>query len=104
MTEIALGGLLLLIFIKYIQSGQAIYRSWKKYNLILSSMISKQQEVIHSLILDKSDELTIIRHQNNLTRLVSMQQFPLPQAISISAIIPLLGSLMGYLIAFAAIT
>jgi len=95
--------LVVMIFFGFSQSGLAIYRSWKKYNLILSSMISNQQEVIHLLILKKSDEMTIIRHQNNLTRLVSMHSYPIPQIIRISAIIPLLGSLAGYLIAIAAI-
>ncbi|MFX0208957.1 MAG: hypothetical protein ACFFDT_23435 [Candidatus Hodarchaeota archaeon] len=95
--------LLVLIFFGFSQSGLAIYRSWKKYNLILSSMISNQQEVIHLLILKKSDEMTIIRHQNNLTRLVSTHSYPIPQIVRISAIIPLLGSLAGYLIALAAI-
>lgn len=95
--------LLMMIFFGISQSGLAIYRSWQKYNLILSSMISNQQEVIHLLILRKSDEMTIIRHQNNLTRLVSMHSYPIPQIVRISAIIPLLGSLTGYLIAIATI-
>ncbi|UCE12784.1 MAG: hypothetical protein JSV04_11390 [Candidatus Heimdallarchaeota archaeon] len=99
-----LGFLLLLIFFGFTQSGVAIYKSWRKYNLINSLMISKQQEVIHSLILENSDNLTIIRHQNNLTRLVSMSEFPLPQVMRVSAIIPLLGSLVGYLIAFLLVT
>ena len=99
-----LSSLLLLILIGFQQSGLSIYRSWKKYSSILSSMIYKQQEIIHSLILNKSDEITIIRHQNNLNRLISMSSYPVPQLIRISAIIPLFGSLLGYVIAIAAIT
>ncbi|MFX1538827.1 MAG: hypothetical protein ACFFDI_31955, partial [Promethearchaeota archaeon] len=95
--------LLVLIFFGFSQSGLAIYRSWKKYDLILSKMISNQQEVIHLLILKKSDETTIIRHQNNLTRLVLMHSYPIPQIVRISALIPLVGSLVGYLIAITAI-
>jgi hypothetical protein len=95
-----LGALLILILFGFEQSGLSIYRSWKKYSNILGSVISKQQEVIHSLILNKSDEMTIIRHQNNLNRLVTMSSFPIPQFIRISAVIPLFGSLLGYLIAF----
>jgi len=98
-----LGALLILILIGFEQSGLSIYRSWKKYSSILGSVINKQQEVIHSLILNKSDEMTIIRHQNNLNRLVTMSSFPIPQFVRVSAIIPLFGSLLGYLIAFTAI-
>ncbi|MFX0123852.1 MAG: hypothetical protein ACFFAE_09460 [Candidatus Hodarchaeota archaeon] len=99
-----LSSLLLLILIGFEQSGLSIYRSWKKYSSIHYSMIYKQQEIIHSLILHKSDEMTIIRHQNNLNRLVSMSSFPIPQLIRISAVIPLFGSIFGYLIAIATIT
>ncbi len=96
--------LLLLIFFGFGQSGLAINRSWRKYSSILRALILKQQEVIHSLILKGGDEMTIIRHQNNLTRLISTHSFPIPQLIRISAIIPLLGSMFGYLIALAAVT
>jgi hypothetical protein len=98
-----LGTLLILILIGFEQSGLSIYRSWKKYSSILGTVISKQQEIIHSLILNKSDEMTIIRHQNSLNRLVTMSSFPVPQVIRVSAIIPLFGSILGYLIAIAAI-
>ncbi len=103
-TLLFLGSLLVLILIGFEQSGLAIYRSWKKYSRVLGSMIYRQQEIIHSLILNKSDEMTIIRHQNNLTRLVSMSSFPIPQLIRVSAVIPLFGSLLGYVIAITAIT
>jgi hypothetical protein len=96
--------LILFILFGFSQSGLSIYRSWTKYSSILSFMIYKQQEIIHSLILNKSDEITIIRHQNNLNRLVSMSSYPIPQLIRISAIIPLFGSLLGYVIAITAIT
>ena len=99
-----LSSLLLLILFGFTQSGLSIYRSWRKYNTILNCLIYKQQEIIHSLILNKSDEITIIRHQNNLNRLISMSSYPIPQLIRISAIIPLFGSLFGYVIAIAAIT
>ncbi|MFW9902712.1 MAG: hypothetical protein ACFFFH_00150 [Candidatus Thorarchaeota archaeon] len=99
-----LGALLILILFGFEQSGLSIYRSWKKYNSILRSVISKQKEIIHYLILNKSDEMTIIRHQNNLNRLVTMSSFPIPQIIRVSAVIPLVGSLLGYLIAIAAIS
>lgn len=95
--------LLLSIFLGFEQSGIAIYKSWKKYSVLSGSLISKQQEVIHSLVLEEKDELTIIRHQNNLKRLISIQSFPLPQLIRFSAVIPLLGSLVGYLIALTAV-
>ncbi|UCG00950.1 MAG: hypothetical protein JSW11_15200 [Candidatus Heimdallarchaeota archaeon] len=99
-----LSSLLLLILIGFQQSGLSIFRSWKKYHNILNSVIYKQQEIIHSLILNKSDEITIIRHQNNFNRLISMSSYPIPQLIRVSAIIPLFGSLLGYVIAIAAIT
>ena len=98
-----LGALFILILLGFEQSGLSIYRSWKKYSSILGTVKNKQQEIIHSLVLNKSDEMTIIRHQNNLNRLITMSSFPIPQIIRISAIIPLFGSLLGYLIAIAAI-
>jgi hypothetical protein len=96
--------LILLIFFGFGQTGLAISRSWRRYSTILNALILKQQEVIHSLILECRDDMTIIRHQNNLTRLISTHSFPIPQLIRISAIIPLLGSLIGYLVALAAVT
>ncbi|MFX1505634.1 MAG: hypothetical protein ACFFDC_05920 [Promethearchaeota archaeon] len=98
-----LGALFILILFGFEQSGLSIYRSWKKYSSILGTVIRKQQEIIHSLILNKSDEMTIIRHQNNLNRLVTMSSFPIPQVIRVSTIIPLFGSLLGYLITIAVI-
>ena len=96
--------LVLLILFGFGETGLAISRSWRKYRTILNALILKQQEVIHSLILEGKDEMTIIRHQNNLTRLISTHSFPIPQLIRISAIIPLLGSIIGYLVALAAVT
>jgi hypothetical protein len=61
-------------------------------------MINQQQELIHSLILEQADNLVILRNQNNLATLKTMSIFPVPGLIQFSAIVPLLGSFIGYLI------
>ena len=74
----------------------AIYRSWRRYNFIRTSMITKQQEIIHQLLLKHENELIILRNYENLRKLEKMHPFPLPGFIRVTALLPLLGSLLGY--------
>ncbi|MFX0052437.1 MAG: hypothetical protein ACFFAJ_14345 [Candidatus Hodarchaeota archaeon] len=90
--------ILLLIFVGLYGSITAILKGWRTYHWIRISMINQQQELIHSLILEQADNLVILRNQNNLATLKTMSVFPVPGLIQFSAIIPLLGSFIGYLI------
>ena len=69
--------------------------------MVRNSMIDKQKAIIHGLILDEEDNLFILRNEHNLTRLESMKQFPLPTLIRFSALIPLFGFFLGYLVGIA---
>jgi hypothetical protein len=90
--------ILLIILVGIYGSVTAILKSWRSYHWIRISMINQQQELIHSLILKQADNLVILRNQNNLAALKMLSIFPVPGLIQFSAIIPLLGSFMGYLI------
>ncbi|MFX1254435.1 MAG: hypothetical protein ACFFCZ_22675 [Promethearchaeota archaeon] len=90
--------LMIPIIFGFYKALPAIYHILRIYYLVRKAMIIKQQEKLHSLILEKADELTILRNQNNLSRLLSRHPFPLPSLIRITAIVPLLGSVVGYLI------
>ena len=63
-------------------------------------MITRQQGILHQLVLTGDNDLAILRNENNLTRLEKMHPFPLPSLFRITAFIPLIGSLLGYLVGF----
>ncbi|MFX0087592.1 MAG: hypothetical protein ACFFAU_18220 [Candidatus Hodarchaeota archaeon] len=91
-------GLMIAIIYGFYTSISGISRSWRKYIWIRNLMIDRQQEIIHKLILQQADSLEILMNEQNLTRLEKMHPFPLPAIVRLSAIIPLLGSFIGYLI------
>ncbi len=99
---IAIGmfAIMILIFIGIYSNTLTIFRSWSKYSWIRNLMISRQQRILHSLVLTGGDDLAILRNESNLTRLESMHPFPLPSLFRITAFIPLIGSLLGYLVGF----
>jgi hypothetical protein len=74
------------------------YQKWRPYDYIRTSMINTQKEKINFLILKNAEEITIIRNQNNLIRIISIQSFPLPALFRISMIVPLVGSIIGYIL------
>jgi hypothetical protein len=81
-------------------STVTIIKSWMKYSWIRNLMISRQQGILHELILTGDNDMSILRNQNNLTRLEQMHPFPLPSVFRITATIPLIGSLLGYVVGF----
>ncbi|WP_455465271.1 hypothetical protein [Candidatus Hodarchaeum mangrovi] len=90
--------LMVAIIFGFFTSIKAISHSWSTYIWIRNLMINRQQEIIHKLILQQADNLEILVNEQNLTRLEKMHPFPLPAIIRVSATLPLLGSLIGYLI------
>ncbi len=99
---IALGMTLVmaLIIVGLYSNTLTILRSWSKYTRIRNLMITRQQGILHHLILTGEGDLTILRNENNLSRLERMHSFPLPSLFRITAFIPLIGSLLGYLVGF----
>jgi hypothetical protein len=95
---IVMSPVLLMILLGFYGSSTSILRSWKKYHWIRNLLINSQQAIIHNLILDNADATLILLNYHNLSRLESMHPFPLPSIIRLSALVPLLGSLIGYLI------
>lgn len=92
--------LLALIGLGVYSSGVTITKSWKTYSWIRNLMINRQQGILHQLILTGESDLSILRNQNNLTRLEKMHPFPLPSLFRFTAFIPLIGSLLGYVVGF----
>jgi hypothetical protein len=90
-----------LIIAGTISTSTAIYRSWSNYSQIRTKMIDYQYAIIHNLTLQGANDLTIIRNENNLTRLQKMHPFPLPSIFRITTFIPLIGSLLGYVVGLA---
>ncbi|MHA1994887.1 MAG: hypothetical protein ACW97Z_10120 [Candidatus Hodarchaeales archaeon] len=99
---IALGMTLVmaLIIVGLYSNTLTILRSWSKYTRIRNLMITRQQGILHHLVLTGEGDLTILRNENNLSRLERMHSFPLPSLLRITAFIPLIGSLLGYLVGF----
>ncbi|MHA2096914.1 MAG: hypothetical protein ACW98F_20050, partial [Candidatus Hodarchaeales archaeon] len=91
---------LALIVLGIYSNALAIFRSWSTYSWIRNLMITKQQGILNFLILTNNSDLAIIRNENNLTRLEKMHPFPLPSLFKITAFIPLVGSLLGYIVGF----
>ena len=92
--------LLIIIMVGVYSNALAIFRSWSTYSWIRNLLITHQQSILHHLILTGESDLTILRNENNLSRLERMHAFPLPSLFRFTAFIPLLGSLLGYLVGF----
>jgi hypothetical protein len=90
--------LMIAVIFGFISSIYSMVHSWRKYDWIRNLMIDRQQEIIHTLILQQEDNLEILMNKQNLTRLEQMHSFPLPAFVRISATFPVLGSFIGYLI------
>ena len=99
------GGVMIILFALIIagtiSASTTIYRSWSNYTKIRTAMIDKQYGIIHNLTLQEADDLTIIRNENNLTRLQKMHPFPLPSIFRITTFVPLIGSILGYVVGLA---
>jgi hypothetical protein len=87
-----------LIILGVISNSTTIYKSWSNYSQIRNAMIDKQQSLLHYLTLQGESDLTILRNENNLARLEKMHPFPLPSIFRITTFIPLVGSLLGYVV------
>ena len=87
-----------LIILGVISNSKTIYKSWSNYSLIRNAMIDKQHAIIHNLALQGENDLSILRNEYNLARLVKMHPFPLPSIFRITTFIPLVGSLLGYVV------
>jgi hypothetical protein len=92
--------LMVIILIGLYSNVIAVLRSWFIYSWIRETMITHQQGVLHELTLKNEEPSEILRNENNLTRLEAMHPFPLPSLFRFTAFIPLVGSLLGYLIGF----
>ena len=89
-----------LIGVGVYSNAVTIIKSWLNYSWIRNLMITRQQGILHQLYLTGDNDLAILRNENNLTRLEKMHPFPLPSLFRITAFIPLIGSLLGYLVGF----
>ncbi len=98
LTIIISVALLALIVFGIFNSTFTIAKLWLNYHKLHKSMVNRQEELIHSLVLNSADDLTILRNEKNLDRLKSMHPFPLPAIFRLTAIIPLIGSLIGYIV------
>ncbi len=78
------------------------YTEWKPYNFVRTSLLDKQKEAIHYLILTKTNDSRILWNQNNLTRIRSIKIFPIPLLIRLSIPTSILGSIITYFIALFA--
>ncbi len=96
------GGVMFLLFVLIvagvISSATTIYKSFSNYSHIRNAMIDKQHAIIHNLSLKGGNDLPILRNEYNLARLVKMHPFPLPSILRITTFIPLVGSLLGYVV------
>ena len=90
--------LFILIIVGVISNSTTIYKSWSNYSQIRNAMIDRQHGIIHNLILQGENDLSIIRNENNLARLKKMHPFPLPSIFRVTTFIPLVGSLLGYIV------
>ncbi len=97
---LGMAGVLGLIIIGTYSNMVTIIHSWSNYSWIRNLMISQQQGILHQLTLSDDNDLAILRNENNLKRLERMHPFPLPSIFRFTAFIPLIGSLLGYLVGF----
>ena len=100
--DLLVSGLMLILFgfiiLGVISNSTTIMRLFSKYSFIRNAMIDKQHAIIHNLALQGENDLSILRNEYNLARLVKMHPFPLPSIFRITTFIPLIGSLLGYVV------